>query len=204
MAGDTFDEAGVTLKFGIVSALDETTGRVRCVLPDYDDLETWWLPVAHAKTHQDKHWSLPDVGEQVALLLDRRGDSGVVLGAIFGLRDRPPVASVEHTQLRFADGTVIDYDRAAHRLVIQCVGDITVLAAGPVLVQAPQVTVDAPMTHCTGQLVVDGKLTYKGGMAGSGGGGAAAVIEGNVAVNGNIDATGSVMDGGGNSNHHSH
>jgi phage baseplate assembly protein gpV len=47
-------------------------------------------------------------------------------------------------------------------------------------------------------------LTYKGGMAGSGGSGAAATIQGNVQVDGNIDASGSIMDAGGNSNHHSH
>ena len=52
--------------------------------------------------------------------------------------------------------------------------------------------------------LVKGKLTYQGGMAGSGGSGAAAVITGNVQVNGNIDATGTIMDVGGNSNHHSH
>ena len=31
-----------------------------------------------------------------------------------------------------------------------------------------------------------------------------AVVAGNVQVDGNVDASGSVMDGGGNSNHHSH
>ena len=49
-----------------------------------------------------------------------------------------------------------------------------------------------------------GKLTYQGGMAGSGGGGSAATIQGNVQVDGNVDASGTIMDGGGNSNHHSH
>ena len=44
----------------------------------------------------------------------------------------------------------------------------------------------------------------QGGMAGSGGSGAAATIQGNVQVDGNIDASGSIMDAGGNSNHHSH
>lgn len=139
MADDTFIEAAVTLKFGIVSALDETSGRVRCVLPDYDDLETAWLPVLHAKTHRDKHWSLPDVGEQVALLLDRHGESGVVLGAIFGLRDVPPVAAVDKTHLRFADGTTIDYDRAAHRLSIQCVGDVEIVSATRIILRAPRI-----------------------------------------------------------------
>ena len=62
---------------------------------------------------------------------------------------------------------------------------------------------DCPETEITGNLLVKGKLTYQGGMAGSGGGTAAA-ITGNVQVEGNISATGTIMDGGGNSNHHSH
>lgn len=205
MLPDTLDESLVTLRFGVVSALDEDTGRVRCTLPDYDGLETYWLPVLHAKTHADKHWSLPDVGEQVALLLDARGESGVVLGAIYGLRDAPPVASADKTHVRYSDGTTIDYDRAAHALTVQCVGQVTVIAAGPVLVQAPSVTLDAPQTTCTGKLTVNGLLTYHGGMAGSGGsGGAAASIHGDVVVSGSISASGSIMDAGGNSNHHTH
>lgn len=83
-------------------------------------------------------------------------------------------------------------------------GDVLIKSDTHVTVQAPQVTVDSPETTCTGNLTVEGKLTYQGGMAGSGGGGAAATITGNVQVQGNISATGSVMDGGGNSNHHSH
>ena len=38
----------------------------------------------------------------------------------------------------------------------------------------------------------------------SGGTGATATITGNVKVEGNIDATGSIIDAGGNTNHHSH
>ena len=83
-------------------------------------------------------------------------------------------------------------------------GDVLIKSGTHVTVQAPSITLDAPQTTCTGKLTVDGLLTYKGGMAGSGGGGAAASIQGNVQVEGNINASGSVMDGGGNSNHHSH
>jgi 2-phospho-L-lactate transferase/gluconeogenesis factor (CofD/UPF0052 family) len=41
-------------------------------------------------------------------------------------------------------------------------------------------------------------------MAVSGGNGASAVISGKVEVEGDIHASGAVMDAGGNSNHHSH
>jgi len=83
-------------------------------------------------------------------------------------------------------------------------GDVLIKSGTHVTVQAPSITLDAPETTCTGNLTVDGKLTYKGGMAGSGGSGSAASIQGNVQVDGNVNASGSVIDGGGNTNHHSH
>ena len=83
-------------------------------------------------------------------------------------------------------------------------GDVLIKSGTHVTVQAPSITLDAPQTTCTGNLTVDGLLTYKGGMSGSGGSGAAASIQGNVQVEGNINASGTIMDGGGNSNHHSH
>lgn len=83
-------------------------------------------------------------------------------------------------------------------------GDVLIKSGTHVTVQAPSITLDAPQTTCTGKLTVDGLLTYKGGMSGSGGSGAAASIQGNVRVEGNINASGTIMDGGGNSNHHSH
>lgn len=46
-------------------------------------------------------------------------------------------------------------------------------------------------------------LTYLKGLVRRGGG-AGASIEGDIQVNGNVSATGSIMDVGGNSNHHSH
>jgi len=138
-APDTFAESAVTLRFGFVVALDATHGRVRVRLPDLDDLHTHWLPVLHSKTHLDQHWHLPDVGEHVALLLDRRGETGCVLGALYSQRDAPPVASADHHRVRFADGTTIDYDRAAHRLSIQCVGDVEIVSSTHIALRAPRI-----------------------------------------------------------------
>lgn len=55
-------------------------------------------------------------------------------------------------------------------------GDVLIKSGSHVTVQAPSATVQADDTHVTGNLTVDG----------------------------NINASGTIMDGGGNSNHHSH
>lgn len=203
---ETLQEFGASFKFGTVSAVDAKTCRVRVRLPDYDNLRTAWLPVLQAKTLRDKHYHLPDLGEHVVVLLDGRGEDGVVLGAIYSSADTPPVASGDKHHVRFDDGAEMEYDRANHQLTVKGgIQKVVVEVGANILLKAgAKVTVDVPETEVTGNLLVQGRLTYRGGMAGSGGSGAAAVITGNVQVDGSIDASGTIMDGGGNSNHHSH
>ena len=61
-------------------------------------------------------------------------------------------------------------------------GTTTVNSGGSATVTAPQVLVDSPQTTFTGQVIVQGLLTYQAGLAGSGGGSAAATIQGNVNI----------------------
>jgi len=60
-----------------------------------------------------------------------------------------------------------------------------------VTVTAPvSVTLNTPITHCTGAMIVDGLFTYKSGMVGSGGS-TSAQITGNIVVtSGNVSADG--------------
>ena len=136
---ETLNEFGATFKFGTVSAVEAQTCRARVRLPDYDNLRTAWLPVLQRKTQNDKDYHLPDVGEQVVVLLDGRGEDGVVLGAVFSSADIPPVASGDKRHLRFADGTVFDYDRARHKLTIHCVGDIEIEADGDITLKGTNI-----------------------------------------------------------------
>ncbi|NPE59293.1 phage baseplate assembly protein V [Dickeya dadantii] len=193
------------MRTGTVSAVDPATCRARVRLPELDNMRTGWLDVVQRNTRNNKDYWLPDVGEQVKVLLDEHGEDGVILGAVYSSIDMPPVNNAQARGTTHADGAAFYYDRQTHTLtisggiehiVIECVADVTV--------RTQKVTLDAPETEVTGNVLVKGKLTYLGGLAGSGGSGAAAVIQGNVSVDGNINATGSVMDAGGNSNHHSH
>ena len=86
----TREEAGATFAVGIITAVDAARGWARAKLPEYDNLETALLPVLQRRTHKDKALDLPDVGEQVALLLDLRGEDGVILGAIWSEADPVP------------------------------------------------------------------------------------------------------------------
>lgn len=58
-----------------------------------------------------------------------------------------------------------------------------------------KITLDTPLVHCTEDLTVDGVLTYKGGMSGSGGS-TTAVIEGNVRISENLQVGNDINAGG--------
>ena len=231
---------GVTRQTGIISDIDETVVRVRVTLPECDNLRSNWLPVLQRNTQENKDYWLPDIGEQVEVLLDGNGEDGVVLGAVYSTVDTAPLASRDKRYVHFSDGAAFEYDRKLHQLTINGgiekiiieVKDATQLTSPQVEVQAKQVlvtsdtvnvkatdvsveantvdvkaldvTVDAPLSTFTGDVTIMKKLTWLGGMMGSGGIGSSAVITGNVNVQGSVNVSGSVMDGGGNSNHHSH
>jgi phage baseplate assembly protein V len=185
------------LEYGTVSAQDFKACRIRVRLPDRDGLQSYWLhvPQRHTQGTQARPL-LPEMGEQVAVLLDADGVGGVYLGGIYSTAEPPPVVDEDTHYVRFSDGTSITYDRVAHALAVDCIGGVLVKAAQtvtvdagqPVLVKAPKVTLDTPLTVLTGDLQVAGSLDATG----------------DLQVGGNIAAGGTIIDVGGNSNHHSH
>ncbi len=198
---ETFGESGATVKFGTVSASRPGFARVR--LPDFDNMRTMWLPIAYPKTQDDQACWTYDPGEQVAVLLDARGEDGVILGAVYSSADKPPVGDPNKFAIRFKDGALLEYDRGTHVLTVAGVQKVVVTASTEILLKAgATVKIDAQDAETTGNLRVKGKLIGEGGMAISGGDGAK--VAGNIEIDGNVAATGTIMDAGGNSNHHSH
>lgn len=224
---------GVTRQTGIISDIDETTVRARVTLPECDNLKSNWLPVLQRNTQNNKDYWLPDLGEQVDVLLDDNGEDGVILGATYSTVDTAPLVSRDKRYVQFSDGAAFEYDRKLHQLTINggiekivievldrtaltsplvevkaqqinVTSDTVNVEASKVNVKAATVTVDTPNSTFTGNVTIMKKLTWLGGMAGSGGTGNTAIITGNVSVLGNVNASGSLMDSGGNSNHHSH
>lgn len=177
------------IRVGVVAELDESSARVRV---KSGEILTAWLPWLTHRAGQDRTWWAPEPGEQV-LLLAPNGDMarGFVLPSLYQDASPPPGDRKTLHRTEYADGTSVEYDREAGHLTVDCVGDVTIKGArtlrvefgGPVEVIAPTVTVDSPQSTFTGAVTIEGLLTYLAGMAGSGGSGPAAQINGSIAVN---------------------
>lgn len=190
--GDLDRRVGNLLRIGTVAELDEAAARVRVAS---GGLLTDWLPWLTHRAGEDRTWHAPEVGEQVLILAPGGElDRGVVLPAIYQDAYPPPAAVKTRHRTEYKDGGFIEYDRGAHhyRLDVPAGGNIvlhigastlTLTDSGATL-ETPALLVDSPQSTFTGQVLVKGKLTYQGGMAGSGGSGAAAQIAGSVAVTG--------------------
>lgn len=104
-----------TIRLGAVMAVDPAGYRVRV---KSGAIETDWLKWGVKRAKGTRSWHAPEVGEQVVIACPS-GDlrQGVVLCAI--PQDAAPPAgdtgNVERTI--YPDGTVAEYDHAAHRLL---------------------------------------------------------------------------------------
>ena len=173
-----------TLQFGIVSAIDAASHSLRVKIPVLDDMETDWLPMATPAAGGNRFYSLPDVGELVVCLLDARGETGCVIGAIYNAADKPPVSDQNKWVKRFTNGTVISHDRRSGEVVVETPGKVKIKAAKKVDIQSPE-------TEITGNATVNGLLTYTAGLtASNAGGGAAANIKGTVNITGDLIVNG--------------
>ena len=178
-----------TFQMGIVIECDDARHALRVKIPALEDMPTDWLPMITANAGSNRFYALPDVGEMVACVLDARGEGGVVLGAVYNDADPTPANTRDIWCKEFTNGTRIEHDRSTGKVTIDTPGEVLVKAGS-------KVTIDSPETETTGNLLVQGSLTYMGGMTGSGGaGGATAIINGTLkttddVVAGNISLTG--------------
>lgn len=204
---------------GTIEAVDYQNARVRVRSGDW---VSFWLPWGAQAAGQVRHWRPPSVGEQ-ALILSPSGqpEQGMVLPGFYTDQHGQANDNQPHiTAQSWPDGAREHYDHEAHEYILTVpAGGRIVLSIGATsltlrddgtTLSTPQLLVDAADSTITGTLLVKKLLSYLKGLLGKGGGGAGASIEGNIQINGSISssgsisAAGSVMDGGGNSNHHSH
>lgn len=105
------------LRFGIVSQINPVLAQARVNFGD-DDSTSFWLPILQTKTLKDKFYSIPDVGEQVACLMDENSEDGVILGAIYSSEDTPVITSEKQISLNLENNALINIDKETNTLTI--------------------------------------------------------------------------------------
>lgn len=173
------------LEYGEVTALDHQTCRLRIRLDDRDGVQTYWLNIPQRNTQGTQRRPLmPEIGEQVAVLLDADGVGGVCLGGIYSTAEPPPVVDEDTEFVRYSDGTVVAYDRAAGVIRLECVGEVVLKCGGNIAIGANALVAVKAMSA-----VLDVPTV---------------TLNGDLVVRGDINVVGKITDEGGNSNHHSH
>lgn len=105
------------LRFGIVSQINPVLAQARVNFGD-DDSTSFWLPILQTKTMKDKFYSIPDIGEQVACLMDENSEDGVILGAIYSTEDTPVVTSEKQISLNLENNAQINIDKETNTLTV--------------------------------------------------------------------------------------
>ena len=105
------------LRFGIVSQIDPINVQARVSFED-DESTSFWLPIIQTKTLKDKFYAMPDIGEQVAYLMDENSEDGVILGAIYSTEDVPVTQSEKEISMNLEDGSYINANKESQTLTV--------------------------------------------------------------------------------------
>lgn len=148
------------IRFGTIHSIDYDAERVRV---QTGGLVTNWLRWLEYRAGETTTWDPPTMFEQV-VVLSPSGEAagGVVLRGLHSDSIVPPSNSPDTHVVKYPDGAVISYDHAASHLDASGIQTARIEAA-------VSITLDTPMTHITGQCVIDDLLTYHNGLAGYGG-----------------------------------
>ena len=105
------------LRFGKISQYDPVRGYARVKFDDIGIVSDF-LPVLSNST-KTVISEFPISNEnQVACLMDDQCNAGVILGAVFSDDVKPTAASEDKFQVKFDDGLIITYDKAAKKLTL--------------------------------------------------------------------------------------
>ena len=107
------------LRVGIVKEVLPDKGKAIVTFPQYDDQDSYELSVLQANTLKNKHFHMPEVDEQVYVLMDEDAEDGCILGAIYSEADPPSQTEANVYAMEFEDKTAIKYDRKAHLMTVK-------------------------------------------------------------------------------------
>ena len=196
-------------KIGEVSSVDPVKCTARVVFDDEDSINSYDLPIMQRNTFGNQDFQCPDVGEDVLVMFLGPGqEDGFIIGSFYAGEVTPPESSTEKRTVVFKDGTRFSYDRSTHVFTATIEGteitfdrqsgtitvpqSVTINCTSATVNASSKTTINAPNTECTGNLLVQGLITGKGGMAISGGSGA--TVDGSLQTTGDVVAAGISLD----------
>jgi phage baseplate assembly protein V len=161
------------IRVGYVSSqeIDGTQVGGRVAYPDRQDLVSEPMPVLQKSTVGNQDYWSPQVGEQVLTVhLPNGAHKGFILGSIYSTSAPPPVTDPNKRHITFADGTVMEFDRASSVLFMDTKGPITLNTEGPVvIVSAGEMTLQASVLRLrASEIILEGNVTHIGNMESTG------------------------------------
>lgn len=136
------------IQLGTIVGVD--TANRALVRVQIDDRVTDWIPYAMKASKYIKIWIPPQIGEQVEVHSPYgEGDDGVAHGSIYNKECKEPTGANGFTTIiEWSDGTRVEVDTQAHTIKLKSQGEVMI---------------DAPTTHLSGNLIVDGSITDEKG-----------------------------------------
>lgn len=155
------------IRYGIISELDAAKGVARVKFEE-DDIVSDWLRISvpNASGNKDESWY--DVNEPVWCMMDENAETGIIAGSYYHEGNTPPVGDKDVRSTTFPDGTKVSYNRSTSELKVECVGPVTIVCTDARVEASGTVTVDTPDSTFTGNVQIDGDLSFGGNATGQG------------------------------------
>ena len=136
------------IRIAEVTSINLAACTARVTFDDDDKFTSYDLPVIQPNTLKNSDYRMPDVGEDaVCVFLPAGASEGFIIGSIYAGDVRPPSSSPDVRMVKFSDGTVLRYDRSAHKLTADVKGDIEARAQGNIdLMATGNITIAASGT----------------------------------------------------------
>lgn len=132
------------IRVGTVTSTDDTKKTARVQFKDRNQIVTNELRVLVKNSLKNKdHW-MPDIDEQVLCMFLPIGiEQGFIVGSYYSNVTTSEVTTKEKRQVKFEDGTSVEYDRENHTLTV----DVPPEGGNVVLNAHTKVTVNSPIIH---------------------------------------------------------
>jgi len=175
------------IRYGKVSSVNPATVSARVAFADKSGVVSHDLPIIVPGSLKNKHYHIPDIGEDVVCLFLPNGiQRGFVLGSFYNVNNTPPVDSEDKEHVTFSDGTVVEYDRNSHTFMMDIQGTANITTAGSTNITATGGVSVTGNVNVTGNVTVTGALEVSEGITATG----------DMTTNGGITASSDITAGG--------